>query len=151
MAVFRYRMQSILEIKRKLEDQAKENFAVAQRQFLDAEDELQRLYLRKSEYEALGARLRHNALNVREIIENKEAIELLGEFCAQQEKKVEIARKNAENARKIMLDARTETKTQEKLRESAFETFVNDENRKEMGEIDELTNYRFHRTDEEQS
>ena len=49
MAKFIYRMQSILDIKQKLEEQAKNEFAKARLQLTLEEDKLQKLKERKKE------------------------------------------------------------------------------------------------------
>ena len=50
MAKFIYRMQSILDIKQKLEEQAKNEFAKARLQLTLEEDKLQKLKERKDAY-----------------------------------------------------------------------------------------------------
>ena len=64
MARFRYRMQSILEVKAKLETQAKQEFAAA-KAALDAEEEkLRQLEERKAGYEAVAKELLQGGLKV---------------------------------------------------------------------------------------
>ena len=46
-----------------------------------------------------------------------------------------------EQARGRLKEAMQESKTQQKLREKAFEQFVKDENAREAKEVDELTSY----------
>ena len=84
MAKFRYRMQSILEIKKKLEEQAKNEFAAARAALNEEEDKLEQLKKRKEAYEDEGRALRENTLNIMDIIENKEALLRMDEFIADQ-------------------------------------------------------------------
>lgn len=58
MAKFIYRMQSILDIKQKLEEQAKNEFAKARLQLTLEEDKLQKLKERKDAYVEEGRKLR---------------------------------------------------------------------------------------------
>ena len=51
MARFRYSMQSILDIKLKMENQAKQEFSAARAALDEEEAKLQRLFDRKREYE----------------------------------------------------------------------------------------------------
>ena len=51
MAKFKYRMQSILNVKMKLEVQAKQEFASAQAALNREEEKLNRLAARKKDYE----------------------------------------------------------------------------------------------------
>lgn len=141
MARFIYRMQSILDIKTKMEEQAKMEFAAA-RMRLDEEEEKQRvLEERKNAYEEKGRTLRRNSLKVTEIMENQDAIARMDEFIALQQKNVEKAQQQLEEARVSLQMAMQESKTQEKLKEKAFEEFIHEENAKEAKEVDELTSY----------
>ena len=54
MAKFIYRMQSILDIKEKMVDQAKMEFAAARMRLNEEEEKLQNLILRKTAYEEQG-------------------------------------------------------------------------------------------------
>lgn len=143
MSKFVYRMQSILEVKKKLEEQARNDFAAARVRLTEEEEKLQILLDRKEAYEQKGRELRESALNVMEIIENKEAILRMDEFAAQQRLAVKRAEDLLEEARVALQNAMQESKTQEKLREKAFEAFVKEENAKEAKEIDELVSYTY--------
>ena len=145
MAKFRYRMQSILEIKKKLEEQAKNEFAAARAALNEEEDKLEQLKKRKEAYEDEGRALRENTLNIMDIIENKEALLRMDEFIADQQLNVKRAQDRMEEARLALQTAMQESKTQEKLREKAFEQFVKEENARESKEIDELVSYTYGR------
>ncbi|MDE7049125.1 MAG: flagellar export protein FliJ, partial [Lachnospiraceae bacterium] len=73
MARFRYRMQSILNIKEKLEEQAKMEFAAARMHLDEEEEKLQVLFDRKESYENKGRELRKSSLKVPDILENRDA------------------------------------------------------------------------------
>ena len=145
MAKFRYRMQSILEIKKKLEEQAKNEFAAARAALNEEEDKLEQLKKRKEAYEDEGRALRENTLNIMDIIENKEALLRMDEVLADQQLNVKRAQDRMEEVRLALQTAMQESKTQEKLREKAFEQFVKEENAKESKEIDELVSYTYGR------
>ena len=74
MARFRYRMQNILDVKEKLENQARNDFAVAAAKVNEEEEKQRVLENRKSEYEAQLKRMCESALNVRQIKEAEDAI-----------------------------------------------------------------------------
>lgn len=145
MAKFRYRMQSILEIKKKLEEQAKNEFAAARAALNEEEDKLEQLKKRKEAYEDVGRALRENTLNIMDIIENREALLRMDEFIADQQLNVKRAQDRMEEVRLALQTAMQESKTQEKLREKAFEQFVKEENARESKEIDELVSYTYGR------
>ena len=127
MSKFVYRMQNILNLKYKLEDQAKMEFAAARRRLTEEEEKLELLYRRKDSYEEEGRRLREDALAVMDILENRNAILQMEDFIERQK----------------LQEVMQERKVQEKLREKAFEAFVKEENAKESKEIDELVSYTY--------
>ena len=145
MAKFIYRMQSILEVKKKLEEQAKNEFAAARAALNVEEEKLEQLRIRKEAYEDEPRSLRENTLNIMDIIENKEALLRMDEFIAEQELNVKRAEDRMEEAREALQTAMQESKTQEKLREKAFEQFIKEENARESKEIDELVSYTYGR------
>ncbi len=141
MARFNYRMQSILNIKAKLEDQAKMEFAQARRRLDEEEAKMEALYQRKHHYEEEGRRLREDKLRIQDILDNKEAILKMDEYIANQQVWVRRAEDLLEEARLRLQEAMQERKTYERLREKAFEDFIREENARESKEIDELTSY----------
>ena len=143
MAKFKYRMQSILEIKKKLEEQAKNEFAAARASLNEEEEKLEQLNKRKEAYEEEGRALREDTLNIMDIIENKEALLHMDEFIAEQQLNVKRSEDSMEEARLALQTAMQESKTQEKLREKAFEQFMKEENARESREIDELVSYTY--------
>lgn len=143
MAKFFYRMQSILNIKEKLEEQARMDFAQANMRLAAEEEKLQQLKDRKLFYEEEGRRLQQDALKVTDILENQNAIERMKDFIAEQLLAVRKAEEAVEIARLALMEAMLETKTQHKLKEKAFEEFMREENAREAKEIDELTSYTY--------
>lgn len=141
MAKFIYRMQNILEIKLKMEDQAKTEFAAARMHLDEEEEKLQFLRNRKAGYEEQGRTLRKDNLKVRKILENRDAISRMDEFILFQLESVRKAQQKLDQARQQLQEAMQESKTHEKLREKAFDQFIHEENAREAKEIDELTSY----------
>ncbi len=143
MAKFIYRMQSILNIKEKLEEQARMEFAQANMRLEAEEEKLQQLKERKAFYEEEGRRLQQDSLKVMDILENQNAIERMKEFIDEQLLEVKKAEVAVEKARLALMEAMQESKTQHKLKEKAFEEFMREENAREAKEIDELTSYTY--------
>lgn len=142
MSVFRFRMQSILDMKAKLEEQAKIEFAQAQQKLLEEQELLAQIVKRKEDYIAYGVELRNKTIDVQEILDNKNAIEYTQELEKKQILAVNVAQKAVDAASRKMMEARTQTRTFEKLKEHAFEEFLQEENRAESKEIDQLNSYR---------
>lgn len=143
MAVFRYKMQGILDIKEKLENKAKQEFAEANMR-LDAEKKkLDEFHARKVYYMQEGVKLRTELIDVRKIRENKMAVLKMDEYIAEQMKQVARAAKVVEKARAALQELMQERKAHEKLKENAFEEFMKEQLAAESKEIDQLTSYTY--------
>ena len=143
MARFRYSLQSILNIKEKMETQAKQEFSSAKNALDMEEEKLEGLRKRKRFYEEQASKLLSGKLDVREIEENQTAILRMDSFIEEQSIRVKKARKVLEDARERLTEVMMERKTHESLKEKAFENFLREENRQESKEIDELTSYTY--------
>ncbi len=143
MAKFKYRMQNILDIKQKLEEAAKMEFAQANSRVLMEEEKLSGLKARKRAYEAEGKQLRKAQMHVPDIKSNIQALAVLRDMIKEQELEVEKAKRIQEERRLLLQAAMQERKTQEKLYENAFEEFIREENAREGRETDELVSYKY--------
>lgn len=150
MARFRYRMQSVLNIKLKMETQAKQEFAAAKAVLDEEEEKLDGLRKRKAEYEAQAAVLLGDKLHIREIKENKTAILRMEEYIKAQILQVRLAEGQLEKARLHLQEVMMERKTHETLREKAFEEFLQEEKQAESKEIDQLTSYTYGQKQEQE-
>ena len=145
VAKFRYSLQSILDIKMKMETQAKQEFSFAQNALSEEEHKLDVLHKRKREYEENAGALLMGTLKIRDIEDNKNAILCMDGYIAEQMKQVKLAEQKVMEARAKLTDVMKERKTQETLREKAFEEFMQEENRQEGKTVDELTSYTYGR------
>lgn len=146
MGRFRYRMQNILNIKEKLETQAKNEFAAANMELLQEQDVLTKMleHNRMLEEESKKLRLK-DSLSIKEIKDNTLSIELQKEKMKQQALRIHAAENKVEQKRRVMVDLMQEKKTHELLKEKAFEQFLMDEKAEESKQIDELTSYTYGR------
>ena len=80
MAKFIYRMQNILNLNEKLEEQAKMEYATQQMALNAEEEKDQRLRDRKAAYEDEARRIREDSVNVKEMMLNANAISIMGEL-----------------------------------------------------------------------
>ncbi len=143
MARFRYRMQSILDIKLKMETQAKQEFAEARIRLDEEEAKLEALKKRKAEYEQLARNMLVGTLNCRDIAENKEALLRMDEYMDLQQLQIRKAEQKVEQAREKLAEVMKERKSHDTLKEKAFEQFLLDEKKQESKEVDELTSYTY--------
>ncbi len=143
MARFLFSMQNLLDMKEKLEDQAKNEYSQANMRLQEAQWELEQLRLRQTHAEGLLRQEMQEKLDVRKIKRREDALEVIKMYVLQQKLTVIQREKEVEVARKKLSDAMKERKIFEKLREKAFEKFKIEENKKEQKENDELVSYRY--------
>lgn len=143
MAKFRYRMQNVLNVKEKLESQAKNEFAIAAAKVREEEEKLGVLNGRCEASLDKLKELYSSDLDIPAIKETEDGIELLKYHIKMQKLNLAAANQELEVARDKLTVAMQERKTHEKLKEKQFEEFVKEEAAKESKEIDELVSYRF--------
>ena len=143
MAKFQYRMQSILNIKLKMEEQAKMQFAQAQAKVNEEEAKLQGLKKRKTAYENELKEVLQKKLDLLKIDELQNAVMRLEEYIIDQQREVDKAIRILEKERQKLTEVMIERKSHEKLKENAFEQFLQDLNSAEGKEVDELTSYTY--------
>lgn len=143
MAKFIFKMENILEVKRKLEDQEKSMYASA---LAVLDEEQQRLALLEQKREGYKERLTSimtASLNIDQIKTLEDAVEVMKYRIREQMVRVQDAEIKAERARQALQEAMVERKTYEKLKEKAFEEFKLEINAQEKKEVDELVSFTY--------
>jgi flagellar export protein fliJ len=143
MAKFKYRMQNILELKMKLEEQQKMDLAAARINLNEEEDKLKELYERKNEYQEALRESCKNKLNVHKIRMSTLAYESMDHVISRQKIEVKKARGKVAIEQDKMGEAMKERKIQEKLRERNFNRFVKEVAYEEAATVDELVAYKY--------
>ncbi|MCR5793243.1 MAG: flagellar export protein FliJ [Lachnospiraceae bacterium] len=143
MAKFVYKMENILSIKYKMEEQAKGEFAAAQAALNAEEDKLEALEQKKLYYEKTLAKLLLDRLALLDIKSTEEAIEVMKYHIEEQKRVIRKCEEQLEIARNVLNEAMIERKTHEKLKEKAFEEFKKEVEKEERRDVDELVSYRF--------
>ena len=138
MAKFIYRMQNILNIKLRLETQAKTEYAENAARLAAEEEKMHHLASRRQQYENEAKQSAMNRVNIASIKQSNESMAVMKELMTQQAVRIRIAQKNLDRARDKLNLAMQERKIYEKLREKAFEEFKQELNAQEKKEIDEL-------------
>lgn len=143
MARFRYRMQNILELKIKLEEQQKMDLAAARINLNNEEDKLEALYERKEGYEeslrqSFKSKLNLNAIKIRTL-----AYKGMDELIDLQKIEVKKAEGRVAVEQNKMSEAMKERKIQEKLREKNLIRFLKDVADEEAAMVDELVAYKY--------
>lgn len=143
MAKFVYNMQSILNIKYKLENQKKIAYANAQARLRSEEEKLNQYKDKRQYYENKMRGNMQEKLDVRALYECNQGIEIMKQAIVEQKRQVAAAQRGVDQAQELLNEAMKDRKTHEKLRERAFEEFMQELNAQENKEIDELVSYSY--------
>lgn len=143
MAKFFYRMQNILDVKYKLEDSAKQEYADAKRILNLEEEKLKNLKDRKNEYREEYNRLIVGSLDFLEIEAAGNAMDIMDMYIEEQRKVVKKCNKELEKVRIKLQQVMQERKMHEKLKEKQFDEFVKELNSAENKETDEVVSYQY--------
>ena len=141
MGKFKYSMQNILDIKIKLETQAKNEFSEANRAYLI--EKLEELFKKRAVYEAALKEQLSGSLNISEINICKKNINSLKSAIRTQLMNVKKAEDMLEVKRVALNELMKERKTHEKLRDKKFEDFQKEEKDNESKEIDQLVSFTY--------
>ncbi len=144
MTKFVFKLQSILNIKLKLENQAKIAYGQANAKLKREEAVLQSLIMQRSMYEKRAVELVSGTISIRDIRENKRSIDIMKSRIRAQMMVVHAAEKQVEAARQKLNEIMIERKTFEKLRERAFEEFKQEVAYEENQAVNELVSYTYH-------
>ena len=145
MAKFNYKMQSILDIKMKLETQAKTAFALETQKLREEEHKLEVINEDRLRYEYALREASIGNLDIMEMNRCNDGISLKKEQAEEQKNNIKIAERNVELARAKLNRVMIERKTQEKLRDKAFEEFVKEINDQEKKEVDEIVSFQYNK------
>lgn len=145
MAKFVYRMQNVLNIKMKLETQAKMAYSTANQKYLEEQRKLQEMVVRRMDYEKKLKETMQGNLDIREVSHARADVDNIKTLVRRQMLSVHKAQKEMEDARDKLNTVMQERKVQEKLREKAFEEFKHELAAEETKEIDELVSYTYNK------
>ena len=121
MAKFLYSMQNVLNIKERLETQAKTEFAEMNNRLSIEQDTMRRLVKRLNMYEQLAKDSVTQSIDIAEMRRCNEAIKIIKNQITQQAVRIRIAERNVDNAMKKLTEAVQDRKIHEKMKEKAFD------------------------------
>lgn len=136
-------MQNILDVKMKLESQAKITYGIANQKYLDEQQKLQEIVLRRNSYERILKESMMGNINVKEVTHARADVNTMKTLMRRQMMEVHKAELVLEDARRALNEIMQERKTHEKLKEKAFEQFLEEEKAAESKEIDQLVSYTY--------
>lgn len=143
MAKFIFKMENLLSIKYKLEEQAKAEYGMELARLREEEQKLALLVAKKEEYQERLTDAVQDALDIREIKALENSVEHAKYNINVQKFVIQQQQQRVERAREKLDDAMKERKTYEKLKEKAFEEFKIEIEAQERKEVDELVSFRF--------
>lgn len=143
MAKFIFPMQNLLNVKRKLEDQAKAEYGVQLAILHEEEQKLLVLQQRKEELQGQLKQQMEHVLDLVHIRQLEDGVENLKYNINIQKYRILEQQRAVDQAREKLDAAMIERKTYEKLKEKAFEEFKKELAAQEQKEVDELVSFRF--------
>ena len=143
MAKFKYRMQNILDIKIKLESQAKIAYSAANQKYLEEQKKLQDIIIRRTGYEKVLKESMTGTIDVRQVARARSDVNAMKTIMRRQMMEVHKAERALEEARNALNEIIKERKTHEKLKEKAFEQFKEELKAEESKEIDQLVSFTY--------
>lgn len=150
MTKFIYKMESILQIKYKMEDQAKTAYGNAHAKLINEQKKLEELVDKRQYYEDKLTNLMHSKLKLLDIKQCENDIEIMKYYIRLQQIEVKKAEQQLEAARIHLNDAMVERKTHENLKEKAFEAFMLEYEAEQRKEIDELVSFQYNNPTDDQ-
>lgn len=143
MKKFIYNMENILQIKKKLENQMEIAYGNARLRLTTEEEKLEQMKQKKVMYEDELRFLSSAKLDLIKIKQGEQAIDYMKTNTKLQTTAVKNSTQRLEVARIRLSDAMVERKTQEKLKENAFEEYMLEFDAQERKEVDELNSFHY--------
>lgn len=141
MKKFSYRMQNLLDLKCKLEEQAKNNYTLAKAELNQQEEKKEQLLKRKEEYEASLKESMSDKLIIADMRRYESAVTTVNSFIMVQDQEIKKAEKKVDQAMECLKQAMIDRKMHERLRESAFEEYKRQSRAEADKEVDELISF----------
>lgn len=148
MAKFIFKLENILSIRYKLEDQAKAEYSIEIHKLREEQEKLDKLYDKMHMFENELTEAVKDTLDLFNIKSLENAIENIKYNIRLQMVVVKNQEIKTEKARAKLDDAMKERKIYEKLKEKAFDKFKEEINQQEQKEINELVSFRFRSAEE---
>lgn len=148
MAKFKYKLQSVLDIKEKLESQEKIAYGLATAKVLEEQEKLQKLMIQKAGYDKRARELVKGDIDLLEVKSCRNAVDTMKTRIRGQMIELHRAQKQQEIVRNRLNSVMIERKTYEKLREKKVDEFKQELLMEEKKEIDELVSYTYGQDEE---
>ncbi len=143
MKKFAFRLESVLNLKTQMEDNAKNNLARATKELENQKEYLKDLRnVNNKSMNSLTEEVDEGIPVYRVQIYNN-YLSLMKEKIANQKEKVNVAERNVDKNREHLIKAMQERKVLDKLKEKKYDEYAKDQLKEEQLGIDELNSYNF--------
>jgi flagellar FliJ protein len=136
-------MENLLQVKKKLEEQMKIAYGNARLRLTLEEEKLEQMIKKRVCYEEQLRSLRSGKLDLLNIKQCEQAIDVMKLTIKQQTTTVKNAGQRLEVARIRLNDAMVDRKTQERLKEKAWDEYLLEFDAEERKEVDELNSFHY--------
>jgi len=140
---FKYKFQSILDLKTRIEDQKKSKYGEANAELNRQQEKLDVLFDERTYQIELMREKGKNGVTPKELIVYNNYMERLKRSIEIQKVVVDRAKKAAEQARLELVEAAKQRKMFETLKEKQMEEYWEDYYRKEQAQLDEIVSYKY--------
>ena len=141
MPGFKFRLQSLLNVKRQMEDNLKLELAEANRLLKEETDLLDALVFQKRELMSSINIETSKGVKVEKLIEYNSYLFRLSMNIEKQKEKVIIAQENADKHRERLINIMQEKKMLEKLKDKNLEQYKAEETRREQKNYESIINF----------
>ncbi|WP_024831376.1 flagellar export protein FliJ [Ruminiclostridium josui] len=143
MQKFEFRLESVRNLKIQMEDNAKNNLALASRELEKQKGFLNSLKMtRESSINELNSKV-EEGVSISQIKEYNNYLNFLKQRITQQKENVNIAQNQVDIKRESLVKAVQERKILDKLREKKYGEFLKEQAKAEQLIIDELNSFKF--------
>jgi len=140
---FKYKFQSILDLKIRLEDQKKSKYGEANEELKRQQDKLEMLFDERRHQCDLMRDKGKTGVTPKELIVYNNYMERLKRSIEIQKVVVDRAKKAAEQARLELVEVAKQRKMFETLKEKQMEEYWEEYYRKEQAQLDEIVSYKY--------
>lgn len=145
MGKFSFRLQSLLNVKRQMEDSLKNELGKAIRKLEEEKDELKGMENAREECIDGFNSGTSRGITVEKILEYNAYLALLNEKIARQKEYVNSLQKNVDKIRENLLKVMQERKMLDKLKERKYQNYLDESKREEQRLQDEVAGYKYER------
>ena len=143
MNMFKYKLEPILALKEKIEENKKREFGIAHQSYERAKSE-KAILVKAQEQAYHAARTQKNdSINIIQLKQLNHYTNYMKKEISAKDKEIVSAEQQVEQKRNELVEAVKERKILENLKEIQLQEYKEEENKKENARIDEIVTYKY--------